>query len=266
MDDMTSWHQANIEFPDWFRAEQIAAARLFPDLEETAHAAGYWFIRKRPCWRLRYRVDQDGWTGVRQALDELARAGHITRWTPGIYEPEVHAFGGQEAMDIAHRLFHQDSREILVYLHIRPDGSQRREISLMLCSIMMRAARQDIFEQGDVWARVADFRPAAGEALVPPGLPGMVQRFLTTDAESQMSGQSPLGSCAQWAVACSAAGRELADLAAGGRLHRGLRDVLAHAVIFHWNRLGLAYETQSVLANAAKTAVFGPDPAICEAR
>jgi hypothetical protein len=40
----------------------------------------------------------------------------------------------------------------------------------------------------------------------------------------------------------------------------GLRDVLAHHVIFAWNRLGLPSATQVVLAAAAKTAVFGPDP------
>ena len=36
----------------------------------------------------------------------------------------------------------------------------------------------------------------------------------------------------------------------------GLRDVLAHHVIFHWNRLGLATPTQAVLAHAAADAVF----------
>jgi hypothetical protein len=37
---------------------------------------------------------------------------------------------------------------------------------------------------------------------------------------------------------------------------RGTRDILAHHVIFHWNRIGLPYKTQSILAHAAKTVIF----------
>ena len=76
---------------------------------------------------------------------------------------------------------------------------------------------------------------------------------------------APLAHCAGWAAAYTTAGRELASLTAAGRLHRGLRDVLAHHVIFAWNRLGLPYATQSALAGTAKTVVFGPDPAMAEA-
>jgi thiopeptide-type bacteriocin biosynthesis protein len=263
VDDTLAWHQANIEFPGWDRAEHVAAARLYPRLEETAPASLYWFMRKQPCWRLRYRAGRDGASRTGHALDALTEAGHIAGWTPVIYEPEVHAFGGPEAMGAVHRLFHEDSREILAYLHTRPEDTRRREYSLMLCSIMMRAARQDFFEQGDVWARVAACRPAPAEHAAGPGLPGLVRRFLATDAESRMHEDAALGSCARWAAAYSAAGEELGKLAAAGRLHRGLRDVLSHCVIFAWNRLGLPYATQCTLASAAKAAVFGPDPAPC---
>ena len=70
---------------------------------------------------------------------------------------------------------------------------------------------------------------------------------------------------ANWAAAYTTTGRDLSAIAAAGRLHRGLRDVLAHHVIFAWNRLGLPYTSQSVLAGIAKTAVFGPDPAMAKA-
>ena len=58
----------------------------------------------------------------------------------------------------------------------------------------------------------------------------------------------------------STPGSELADLSDSGQLHRGLRDVLAHHVIFAWNRIGLPYATQATLTAAAKTVIFGPDP------
>jgi hypothetical protein len=36
-------------------------------------------------------------------------------------------------------------------------------------------------------------------------------------------------------------------------------------VIFAWNRLGLPYSTQSILAGTAKSVAFGPDPAEAKA-
>lgn len=42
-----------------------------------------------------------------------------------------------------------------------PPNSQigRREVSILLCSLLMRGAGQEWYEQGDVWARVAQNRP-----------------------------------------------------------------------------------------------------------
>jgi thiopeptide-type bacteriocin biosynthesis protein len=262
MDDTPRWHQVNVTFPDWEHAEQAAAAHIAPGLSE---ATGAWFfIRKHPCWRIRYQLAQPGTqAAVERHLDELAAAGHVTSWTRIVYEPEVHAFGGAAAMDTTHHLFHADSRCLLIYLRDQPGGRHRRELSLMLCSIMMRAARQDQFDQGDVWARVADHRkPPPGTRSGWPSPVEKVRRLITTEAESLMCDGTPLGSHVGWAAAYTAAGRQLADLAAAGQLHRGLRDVLAHHVIFAWNRAGLPYMTQSILAGAAKTAVFGPDPAV----
>jgi thiopeptide-type bacteriocin biosynthesis protein len=266
MDDSPAWQQANVSFPDWDHAEEVAAAGIAPRLDDGL-ASAWWFIRKHPCWRIRcLPASPDGAASVERHLDELTAAGHITGWTRAVYEPETHAFGGPQAMAAAHRLFHADSRALLAYLRDQPGGRHRREISLMLCSVMMRAARQDWFEQGDVWARVADRRkPPPGTPPAGPRPHTAVRHFLTADAESQMRAGAPLGHCAGWAGSWAGAGRELAALAAAGHLHRGLRDVLAHQVIFAWNRLGLPYEMQSALAGTAKTVVFGPDPAMAEA-
>jgi thiopeptide-type bacteriocin biosynthesis protein len=264
MHDITPWHQVNVSFPDWDRAEQAAAARIAPRLDE--EAAAWFFIRKHPCWRIRYQPARpEPRASTEQQLDDLAAAGHITGWTRVIYEPEVCAFGGPQAMDTAHRLFHADSRCLLSYLRDQPAGRHRREIFLMLCSIMMRAANQDQFEQVDIWARVAGYRkPPPGASPSRPGLLEKVRHLITADAESWMRHGAPLARHADWAAAYAAAGRDLAGLNAAGRLHRGLREILAHHVIFSWNRAGLPYMTQSVLASTAKTAVFGPDPAMAE--
>ena len=66
----------------------------------------------------------------------------------------------------------------------------------------------------------------------------------------------PLAFAASWAAAFNHAGHALAAAASKGALERGMRDILAHHVIFHWNRIGLSQQTQSILAHAAKTTIF----------
>jgi thiopeptide-type bacteriocin biosynthesis protein len=157
------WQQANIEFPDWDRAELSALAHLVPLLtaaEGDGLISAWFYIRKRPVWRVRYNLAASNETiqaSFWRRLDYLAASGDIVGWTSSVYEPEVHAFGGTEAIDAAHRFFHRDSKDFLAYLASQ-DGvgpSHRRELSLLLCTLTMRAAHQDWYEQGDIWARVA---------------------------------------------------------------------------------------------------------------
>lgn len=62
------------------------------------------------------------------------------------------------------------------------------------------------------------------------------------------------------------AGQSLAIAAGRANLERGIRAILAHHVIFHWNRLGFDVGTQHALAHAATTAVFHHEPANGSAR
>src|SRR3954471_1727826 len=119
MDD-GSWPQILIEFTHRDMAERVAVGSLRPELA-TAQANwalnGWWFIRKAPCWRLRWPTSRDqGLQRLGPVLDGLAARGEIVGWTVGIYEPEVFAFGGPPGMQIAHDLFHVDSRNILDHL------------------------------------------------------------------------------------------------------------------------------------------------------
>ncbi|MFE1443594.1 thiopeptide-type bacteriocin biosynthesis protein [Streptomyces sp. NPDC058739] len=264
--DLPTWRQANVAFPHWEHAENVALAHLAPLLHaaEDKGALTAWFIvRKRPCWRVRYRLPAaESPDPISRGLDELAADGHTTDWTHVVYEPEVHAFGGTGAMGCAHRFFHRDSRAMTSHLQAgaRP---HRREISLMLCSLLLRSAGLDWYEQGDVWARVGDHRP-------PPPAPNQdncgrlltdVHRLISVSGEDLMRPGTSLAHVAAWAGAYTNAGQELARLAHSGNLHRGLRDVLAHHVLFAWNRIGLPHDTQAALAAASRTAVFGPSPA-----
>lgn len=273
-----SWHQVFIHFHDYAFAEHIGVVHIGPEMTsaETAGEITSWFvIRKNACWRLRFlpahdSIEQDAATFIHQRLDTLHDAGHIANWVETIYEPETYTFGGAAGMNLAHHLFHADSRHILAYLASERAstsgnrGDQRRELSVLLCSILMRSAGQDWYEQGDIWARVAEIRPAPPDTPLNrlSNLESGLRRLMTVDA----SPTSPLlherGSLAflsEWAAAFADAGQALGDLARSGTLSRGVRALLAHHVIFHWNRLGLPYTTQSLLAHTAKAVVLGCD-------
>jgi thiopeptide-type bacteriocin biosynthesis protein len=265
------WYQVRIEFTDWDTAEHAAATCLWPQLQR-AEAAGtissWWFTRKAPCWRFRFQPGRaatlaDLTTFLSRVLETLLAQGMIVKAQETIYEPEACAFGGPAGMDIAHLLFHADSRNILSYLSHGPAVTPgRRELSVLLCSALMRGAGQDWYEQGDIWKRVAGNRP------VPPGTPlerlrditPGLRRLMTVDAgaaSNLVNDGGALAFAADWTGAFEHAGTALGNAARNGKLGRGLRDILAHHVIFHWNRIGLSLRTQSILATAATDAVFG---------
>lgn len=113
--------------------------------------AGHHFLRKGGKLRLRVAGGEAAAPRLAEILDTLTSAGAITGWTPGIYEPEVAAFGGPAAMTDAHRLFCADSRAALALAgQPRPPGAGPRERAVLLVSTMIRSAGLDWFEMGDV--------------------------------------------------------------------------------------------------------------------
>lgn len=261
--EQSGWWQANVEFTAWEDADQTAAQRLFPSLYESG--AEWWFIRKYPCWRIRLRADSTATrAAVGRTLEELTRGGHLRTWTTGIYEPEVPAFGGPVGMEIAHRLFPADSRSVLEHVSRERGALGRRELSILLCVTLMRAAGLEWFEQADVWDRVCRERP------LPEGvsterlreLAGTVRVLLLADTvrEGSMFGSGgPAEHVSAWAQEFRSAGEDLWTSWRSGNLERGLRALVCYHVIFHWNRMGLTSATQSVLAHAAKEAVLETD-------
>ncbi len=264
------WYQVHIEFPEWDTAEKTAATHISPQfqrLRDTGVIAAWWFIRKAPCWRLRMKPGRTiehatMKTFVNSILDGPTAAGLISRWRQTFYEPEAAAFGSQTGMDIAHNLFAADSSNILAYLRQPEPIIGRRELSVLLCSILFRAAGQEWFECGDIWHRVARLRP------IPANTPNdrlaelteSIRKLLTYDARptgALFGMDGPLSFAESWAAAFNHAGEALAAAANEGTLERGTRDILAHHVIFHWNRIGLSATTQSILANVAKAVVLG---------
>ncbi|MFD4767171.1 methyltransferase, FxLD system [Streptomyces niveus] len=258
------WPQRLIRFTDWSRAEATTVEHLLPVLTAQEQELAQWsFLRKHPCWRLRYRpAGPDSAKVLDAALDELVDAGVLASWTRGIYEPEETAFGGPAAMKIAHTLFHYDSRHLLDELARERATSGprlgRRELAVLLLSVAMRAAGLDWYEQGDVWARIAAERPSH-EIRNPQRHRTAIHRLMTVDVSttSRSVTHGRLAPLAEWIATFEYFGRQLADLNRQGRLERGLRAVIAHHGIFHFNRLGLPTEDQHTLSTLAKEAVMG---------
>ncbi|MFB4298469.1 thiopeptide-type bacteriocin biosynthesis protein [Actinomadura sp. NTSP31] len=257
----SDWCQLYIEFPDWPHAEKTAADHLAPLLDATSTAA-WWFIRKHPCWRVRLRRGSPHRrTTLTSALDELAARGIIQSWWHGVYEPETTAFGGSEAMAVAHELFCADSHAILNMLPTGQERLGRRELSILLCTVLFRAAGLEWYEQGDAWHHVAKERPlpadvpAARLQAMAESLRLLMSADLYQD-DPLLSEIGPLPFTVEWTDAFRRAGQILGTSARAGTLERGLRRVLAYHVIFHWNRLGFPLRTQSILATAAHTAIL----------
>ncbi|WP_028647933.1 methyltransferase, FxLD system [Nocardiopsis sp. CNT312] len=248
--------QTLIEWPDWATAEHTAAQHLGPILglgRRRGLLTGWWFIRKKPYWRLRYTGGHRARRFLDAHLERLHRAESVSAWAHAIYEPETGAFGGQAAMSLAHTLFHADSRHLLTYLaHVHTNPSTelgRRELALLMGGAFLRGARLDAFEQADVWEKVTALRRlpqpfTADERLLAPA------RTLTALDPRAVAATSPHTTA--WAQEFTAAGAVLSRLAAEGRLTRGLRAVCAHHLVFTFNRWGLTYQDQHVLSNLGK--------------
>jgi protein-L-isoaspartate(D-aspartate) O-methyltransferase len=254
------WHHYLIEFTDPPTAEHTAATLLAPALDQAQHNGQldtWWHLRKTPAWRLRYQPVNPNTTVVDTLLTQLADDGQVARWTRGIYEPETVAFGGPVGMDIAHTLFHHDSRHCLARA-TAPAALGQWETTVLLFSAMLRAAGLDWFEQGDVWAKVAALRPTADADHMDSERTGRlsqaVRRLMTTNTRSVDAVPET------WWTAFDTAGRQLAELARDGHLQRGLRAVLAHHFIFHANRAGLSGPDQATLTALAVNTVFHSMP------
>ena len=238
------WQYAFITFPGDTGMTPKAATALAAALD--GHR--YHFTRKEAGLRLRTTQDASG------LLRDLAADGLIAGWHERIYEPETWAFGGTEGMVIAHDVFCADSPAALAETGA-PGGKER---AVLLIAAMTRAAVLDPFETGDVWAKLAALRPHVDAP--PPerraDAVAAIRRLLTADAAQRHDAEP---GWADRVTAFEEAGRQLAHLAAGGQLTRGLRSVLAHHLIFAFNRAGVPARAQAAAAWLAVRAAFGED-------
>lgn len=260
------WHQVNIEFTDYPTAERTFSACLRPALR-TDLIGAWWFVRKYPCWRLRVQPGpstrmKDAVAHLAEVLDSTVSWGVAKRWWPCLYEPETIAFGGPYGMSLAHTLFHTDSVGVLDYHQYVTDSTSAlpgpRETSLLVTTLLLRAAGLEWGEQGDVWGQVEARRPLPAD-VYPDKVSGMVapvRRLLTLDAGPALT-DGPLAPLGNWVTGLEHCGQALADAARAGNLQLGLRGILARHILFHWNRMGFTTPQQAIYSRAARETILG---------
>ena len=250
------WTQINIASPTSTPLDDIA--EVLNGLERDGAHLGWWFMNKPPGWRVRL-LDADR-SALACGLETLRAGAVVSEWSWSIYEPETTAFGGGAAATFVHHLFCADTRGILSHL-ATPGGLGVREASILALAAMARGARLDMFETGDMFAKIGSLRPPvpADRADEVRHLADVLRPHLL--AHPDPAALSPVAGdhLEAWLAAFHTTGSQLADLAATGRLHRGLRSVLAQIVIFHWNRLSLSVGTQTALSAAAVHALLPGD-------
>jgi thiopeptide-type bacteriocin biosynthesis protein len=263
--ETSRWHQVRVrpggqQPPD--RALATVVGPLLDNLTACGGAARWWYMNKPPGWRIRLRDIQPD--AASDLFDGLTASGTITAWETAIYEPETAAFGGPTGMEIAHDLFCDDTSSYLAYLRQNKPQLEHHQISVLLVNAMLAAAGLDQYERGDIFVRVAAMRPrpAPGTIAQLAQLVGQLRALLALPAgvtSELFSGSGNSAAAARWHEGFTDAGRRFAVASSGASLSRGLRAVLAHTVIFHWNRLGLTATTQTALALAASQALLPGD-------
>ncbi|MGN9813429.1 thiopeptide-type bacteriocin biosynthesis protein [Micromonospora sp. BQ11] len=207
------WRQYTVVFSSPASAEHIATTVLAPRpaaAQDDGVLHGWWYVRKYPSWQWRYVADDPTSHLVEDLLETLAVKDRIVNWTRGIYEPETLAFGDSAGMQVAHDLFHQDSRQLLLGPGLTGSAALgRSELAVLLSSVLMRSAGLDWYEQGDVWAKVAELRPTPALPANEEGTAALgraMNRLMIVDIRSlcHPTGNGPLAGHGPWVDAFEA--------------------------------------------------------------
>ena len=243
------WVQVNVRFfsePDG-SSERIPWATLgsaLANMRERNLFLWSFLTRKPPGMRLRFASDHIALQLLPALVSWLERVeedGIIRCYRFEHYEPEIHRFGGPDGMEIAHFAFDADTRLILSYYG---NPSLRETLVPQIYSILtlddlFSQATDDPAETWDIWKRLEGLV----RAVDPSAFTGeSVERRaleLSEKGRTMSAAQSVQNLLRDVRPAHGQIAASLRATRAANRLRIGVREWLAGAAVFHWNRLGL---------------------------
>lgn len=227
-----------------------ATARLMSD----ARIDAWWFMRKAPGLRVRWRGDQRFRPDLEAKRSSDIDSNTLSVLSAGVFEPELLRFGGPSGAQVVESAFSASSQ---LWADVCGKGGSdysRVVLCVALFSSLFRGAGLDRGESADVWLRVLKQRvpyPGVPEACIAPQT---INRLRWRVDDMQQS------SIAAALSAFGSAGASLASFDTRGDLLFGIREVLSWVVMFAMNQAGISVPTQAGLARAAIEALIGEAP------
>ncbi len=228
----SEWRQWNVALSRETRPARESARALFVRMEPVADALRqtgalrqFYFMRKLPDIRLRFRGDASAiGQAIQKLLDTSLQQGLIERFFETVYEPEVLAFGGPQAMELVHEYFDADTRVWMSCHDVTHD------YSVALLNDLFQATLGCANEVWQTWESLAEATGGAGP------LP---------DAPLHLLEITPLHADANAALSTG-----LNRLWENGVLQTGVRAILRSVAMFHFNRYGIPGPEQAALSQA----------------
>ncbi|MFB7121450.1 thiopeptide-type bacteriocin biosynthesis protein [Bacillus tropicus] len=181
-----------------------------------------------------------------------------------IYEPEIHLFGEESGLCIAHNIFCATSKySIESYIKLKQGRLNTYfERGIWLTDYLIKIINEDSFERWDTWKKIELLRKANSENINKV-IGNNIEAFnkITSLDENEFSKVfiSKDDIFIQEYINDIKKNAELLKLAGdAGKLDRGIRSILSCIVIFIWNIMGYNSGLQSGIANLAKEK-YSPD-------
>lgn len=262
-----AWIQLDLSFTGPDQGRRFSASPRLRAAVERWRASGlvsqFWFMHKPPGMRLRFLIPDADPRAEAEILAFMQEAEHddlIDNHAFGMYDEELHQFGGETGLDLFHRFSTYDSLCVLRFREHEASGAATIDptvLSLLaLCDLFGRVTG-DPWEQWDLWCELRiTGRLFDADTPIPPELRAGLDdnrellEAIVFEREAIIAGLEPVE--AAIVAAYSRGNQELADglaKAVGARaLSFAPRKLLPFYVVFHWNRMGLSIDDQISLA------------------
>ncbi|MGX1315639.1 thiopeptide-type bacteriocin biosynthesis protein [Streptomyces calvus] len=259
----SGWVQINLTPVEERRRDLYEGIREFGEYARSSGVAKeLYFMHKPPGVRLRLRAcsgrERDlALLATRQARS-LSQAGVVSGYAPGVYEAESCLFGGSASMRWVHELFSVDSRLWLAY-HASPSLAASEPawaLSLVMTSHLLDSLSITGWERLDVWERVRRAGRALRPAVARSGEIAEALRKIQSVWTDPARALDSMSAASQSLLAEHQA--SVAGIGRGWRTHYfdsgealiGPREAASLAIVFHWNRAGIAPMRQALITEA----------------